>query len=443
MNDTTIVIGAGITGLAAADKLHRAGRKVVVLEASNRPGGRIIRLTRNGDAAEGGAQGIHSNYREMLKLVASHGLARDLIAQSNVNAGHLDRQGAIRYPRGLAGLAGLMGARGARDLAWFVTRYLMMAPRFSCFETHRNLPAYDNVTAAEALSWAGDDFRDFLLRPAAHAMAGTTLEHTNLYHFINVMRLTATTKVLTLRNGNVTLAERIAQGLTVRYETPVAKILAGRGGVEGVLLADGQTLKARHVIVACPVDRAARMLPADMQLSTNFLSTFPHAPLQLVYLFLDRPLRTEAYVYLGHAYRDTVFNMALNHTEKTPHLVPSGKAIISAWSCYPDAPVLAGQSDAQVIAQALRDMDAFFPGIAQWVEEARVQRHEWGFGRMTPGMHAKILQFKREVETIHGISFAGNDYDGIHMESGVRGGLRAAQRALDDAPGHARAAPNN
>lgn len=430
MNDTTIVIGAGITGLTAANKLKCAGREVIVLEASNRSGGRIIRLTRKGDAAEGGAQGVHSNYREMLKLIESHGLTKDLVVQSNIHAGYLDRQGNIRHPKGITGLAKLMGTRGARDLAWFVTRYLVMSKRFSCFETHRDIPAYDNVTAAEAFSWAGEDFRDFLLRPGAHAMTGATLEHTNLYHFINVMKLVATTKVMTLRTGNVTLAERMAERLQVRYETPVAKILANHGGVEGVLLANGQTLKANHVIVACSIDRAAQLLPADMQISTNFLSTFPHAPLQLVYFFLDRPLQTEAYVYMGHAYRNTVFNMALNHTVKTPHLVPSGKAIISAWSCYPDAPVLAGQSDESVIAQALSDMEAFFPGIPQWVEEARVQRHAWGFGRPTPGLHAKILQFKREAETFHGISFAGNDYDGVHMESGVRGGLRAAERAL-------------
>src|SRR5947208_615071 len=36
-----IVVGAGISGLAAAEMLHRAGREVVVLEARERIGGRI------------------------------------------------------------------------------------------------------------------------------------------------------------------------------------------------------------------------------------------------------------------------------------------------------------------------------------------------------------------------------------------------------------------
>lgn len=430
MKDTTIVIGAGITGLTAAHTLKEAGRDVVVLEASNRPGGRIVRLTRKGDAAEGGAQGIHSNYREMLKLVNLYGLSQDLIPQSNLQAGYLDRRGNIQFPQGNLGLAKLLGLRGTLDLTWFTIRYLAMSKRFSFFETERDIPQYDNVSAADAFSWAGDNFRDFVLRPAAHGMANTTAEHTNLYHTLNLIKMFGTSKVMTLRTGNVTLAERMAKHVNVQYETAVSKILTNRGKVEGVLLENGTAVSAKHVIVACSIDQAAKIVPDSMQAAKYFLSSFPNAPFSLVYFFLDRPLQSKAFVYMGHAHRDTVFNMALNHTVKTPHLVPSGKAIISAWPCYPDAANLAGQSEGEVIAQALRDVDAFFPGISQWIDEARVQRHAWGIGRLAPGQHAKILAFKKEAESLHGISFAGNDYDGVHMESGVRGGLRAAERAL-------------
>ncbi|QTO23395.1 protoporphyrinogen/coproporphyrinogen oxidase [Burkholderia seminalis] len=430
MKDTTIVIGAGITGLTAAHTLKEAGRDVVVFEASNRPGGRIVRLTRNGDAVEGGAQGIHSNYREMLKLVNSYGLSQDLVPQSNVQAAYLDRRGGIRFPEGNLGLAKLLGVRGTLDLAWFTVRYLAMSKRFSFFETDRDIPEYDNISAAEAFSWAGANFRDFVLRPAAHGMANTTIEHTNLYHTLNLMKMFGTSKVMTLRTGNVALAEQIAERVNVQYERAVSKILTNRGKVEGVLLENGTTVRARHVIVACSIDRAAKVVPDEMRTAKAFLSSFPNAPFSLVYFFLDRPLQTRAFAYVGHAYRNAVFNLALNHTVKTPHLVPSGKAIISAWPCYPEAAALAEQSEADVIAQALGDVDAFFPGISQWVDEARVQRHAWGIGRFAPGQHAKILAFKKEAEAFRGISFAGNDYDGVHMEAGVRGGIRAAERAL-------------
>jgi len=247
---------------------------------------------------------------------------------------------------------------------------------------------------------------------------------------LNLMKLVATTKVMTLRHGNVSIAEHLAKKLDVRYGIGAKKILTNKGKTEGVLLEDGKALTARHVILTAPMNCAAEIIPDDLVAEQRFFSEFPNSPFVLVYFFLDRPLPTEAFVYVGHAFRDVAFNMALNHTVKTPHLVRSGKAIISAWSSFPKSGELIGKPDSEVIQQALNEIEVFFPGISRWVEEARVQRHHWGIARLSPGQHGKILEFKRNVEALSGISFAGNDYDGVHMESGVRGGLRAAQRAL-------------
>ena len=55
----TIVIGAGVAGLTAARLLTRAGRRVVVLEARDRVGGRITTERRDGVATDLGASWIH------------------------------------------------------------------------------------------------------------------------------------------------------------------------------------------------------------------------------------------------------------------------------------------------------------------------------------------------------------------------------------------------
>jgi monoamine oxidase len=56
-----IVVGAGAAGLMAARELARAGRKVTILEAQDRCGGRILSLpqTQFGYAAEGGPEFVH------------------------------------------------------------------------------------------------------------------------------------------------------------------------------------------------------------------------------------------------------------------------------------------------------------------------------------------------------------------------------------------------
>jgi monoamine oxidase len=68
-----VVIGAGAAGLMAARELARAGRRVTVLEARDRCGGRIHPLpaARFGYPAEGGAEFVHG------EAPVTHGLLRE------------------------------------------------------------------------------------------------------------------------------------------------------------------------------------------------------------------------------------------------------------------------------------------------------------------------------------------------------------------------------
>src|SRR3954463_8508597 len=71
--DHIVVIGAGAAGLMAARELARAGKKVTILEARDRCGGRILELpaAEFGYAAEGGAEFIHG------EAPVTHGLLRE------------------------------------------------------------------------------------------------------------------------------------------------------------------------------------------------------------------------------------------------------------------------------------------------------------------------------------------------------------------------------
>jgi monoamine oxidase len=70
------VIGAGIAGLSAAQRLKAAGAEVVVLEARDRVGGRVHSgVNSAGTTIENGATWIHGNQAEFETLVAGMSLA--------------------------------------------------------------------------------------------------------------------------------------------------------------------------------------------------------------------------------------------------------------------------------------------------------------------------------------------------------------------------------
>jgi monoamine oxidase len=89
------VIGAGLAGLAAADKLQRAGLQVTVLEARDRVGGRVwSRRLDNGSVIEMGAEFI----------LPGNTLVRELAERFGLGLWEKGMRYGRREPRGVAGL---------------------------------------------------------------------------------------------------------------------------------------------------------------------------------------------------------------------------------------------------------------------------------------------------------------------------------------------------
>src|SRR5690348_15438017 len=72
-----VIVGAGAAGLMAARELARAGKKIVILEARQRCGGRIdpLPVAEFGYAAEGGAEFVHGAAALTRSLMREAGLS--------------------------------------------------------------------------------------------------------------------------------------------------------------------------------------------------------------------------------------------------------------------------------------------------------------------------------------------------------------------------------
>lgn len=79
MTDRTVIVGGGITGLAAAHELHRQGRDFVLLEAADRIGGKIDGGPIGGRYVDTAADGFLARQPEVADLCRELGLGDELV----------------------------------------------------------------------------------------------------------------------------------------------------------------------------------------------------------------------------------------------------------------------------------------------------------------------------------------------------------------------------
>ena len=109
-------------------------------------------------------------------------------------------------------------------------------------------------------------------------------------------------------------------------------------------------------------------------------------------------------------------------------MVPSGRAIVSAWAAYPKTVGLAGLPDDVLIQTAADDLDRIIPGFSRWVDDVAVVRHPWANAIYPPGQYRAVIDFCTGAETLEGISFVGSPYGGIHMEAALLTAKHAVAR---------------
>jgi hydroxysqualene dehydroxylase len=341
------VIGAGVAGLAAASALAESGRRVIVLEARGRLGGRATAFTdrETGEPVDNGQHVLFGCYRETFRFLRRIGAEANVAVQPSLKVPYLDARGhrsvlkcpALPSPYHL--LAGILGWSG---LSWTDRLRALRLARPLLSARRGNIDVRPRETVAGWLTRHGQSgrLRGCLWEPLAVAALNQSPSEASAEPFVRVLAAmfgtapTDASLVLPL----VPLDEM--------YARPAERYIAARGGevrlnalarvqVEAARLVGiesrGEPIAARTVIAAVAWFDVATLFSGDTSMLRQVIqsaSAVESKPIVTVNLWYDRRVMDDLFVGLPGRAMQWVFDKRRVFGEQASHLslVSSGAA---------------------------------------------------------------------------------------------------------------------
>jgi monoamine oxidase len=444
------VVGAGLSGLAAARALVAADRKVVVLEARDRVGGRTLnRSIGGGHISEIGGQFAGPTQDRILALARAVGVktfptydtgssvlvaggARSLYPAVPGLPDDPDVQQAILAAFKLDAPAKQAGVsapwKAAKAGEW---------DRTTLGQWMRGEVASDKgraiFTAACQSIWGVDPDELSLLYALQYVAAAGNAKSAG--SFLRLITTGGGAQERRFVGGSQAISEKVADRLGGRVvlKAPVRVVAQGGDGVR--IVADGTTVEARHVILAVPPALASRLAysPALPKGKAALLKALAPGKLAKATAVFDRPFWRDAGLS-GQGVADTGPARAI--FDNSP---PDGSAGVlfgfvggSAYAAWGSLP--ADQRRAQVLASFAAFVGAQ-PGSPSDYFEQDWTKERWTRGcpvaHAAPGVLTKYGPWlRRSVGKVHFAGSETSDYWMGYMDGAVRSGERAAREVL-------------
>lgn len=438
------VIGGGMAGLAAAYELASSGAEVVVLEGSDRLGGKLMPGEVGGLTLDLGAESILARRPEGLDLIAEIGLD-DRVVNPETTAASIWTRGALRaMPPTVMGIPADVAALTASGIVEGLDVHVLP------------VPDHDVSVAEFVRGRLGPEVLDRLVEPLLGGVyAGCT----------DQLSLRATTPQIAALGADLLTGAAEARAAATASGPVFAGLVGGLGQLPAAVAATGgfavrlgatvravsrtpegwrlsvgpttdvEILDVDVVVVAAPAPAAARLLAEASPEAAFALAAIDYASVAIVtYVFdgqgLDEPPAFEGSGFLVPPVDGTFIKAATISSNKWGWVHDTGRTVIRASVGRAGEAELLQTHDGEVIARALADLRTAFGRLPEPLD-AVVQRWGGALPQYDVGHLDRVEVIERAIAEVPGLEVCGAAYRGIGIPAVIGSGRAAARRLLD------------
>lgn len=441
MRRDVAIVGGGLAGLAAGYALTSQGYSVVVLEQSDRIGGRARTTDVDGLAIDLGAQFIADFYRTTLQLVDSLGVRNRLTTRPQ--RAYVLRESCTEpiWPADalLKGRALSLWTKLRLPIVIFTLIWYWGDLDISDLMKSKRL---DNRSASEYVTRAmGKEALEYFFAPLLRGLlywdADTTSEAVVLSTLKAAMKYRKTYR---MQGGIAQLAVALANGQDAMTGVQVEVIKRSSSGgfeVSGTSSAGAVRVQAKAVICATPASSAAELVQDLPSSATTFLKAVSYS--RTVILTYRVPVDARDYplgaiLFSVSSVRDlssinpcyASTNEADADSSKPPRLL---NVFLSDFG-YERYHSLDDSVIAQTVLARIREV----MGDLDWLDDAKlvnVWRWQEALPRFGVGYIRQLSAFENLQRDLAGIAFAGDYLGGPFIEGALISGQRAASLVGD------------
>ena len=414
----TIIIGAGLAGLAAAYRLQ--GDEIIIIEKQPELGGMASSYPLNGNHIEKYYHHIFASDRALISLIEELGLGARLEWLRGSTGYYLN--GRI-YPMNTP--FEILKALPLMDvirLTWLVLKA----------KTIKDTTPFDDITAKEwIIDTAGTSVYNNFFEPLLDSKFGENKEKVSAAWLLGRVRIrsnrgTKGERLGYMRGGFQALIDAMAESIRknggiIRQGT-VSKIEVSNGSVTGVVV-DGELINCDRVVSTAAPDTLEKIAGSDV---TGLNTDISYQGTACALFGLSGQVMDD--VYWLNIKDNVPFGAVIEHT----NFIPSsdyGEHLMYVTSYFQNPESVLWKSDDEgVIELYLAGLEKLFPGFREKVKWWRLRRdadtapvYEVGYGK-------KVLPY---ITKIRGLYLAGMFSDANYPERSMNGSVVAGFRCAE------------